>query len=203
MLQNDAEAIQRLLFAARIQAVKGFFAHAVRIEKQGLRTVDRDQGRFRSYLLGALNHFLSDQRDRAKAQKRGGTHKILSIDFADGENHYSGEPMDQLSPDRLFERAWALTILRRAMERLEAESTSMHRPQAFRLLVAYLAPSGAAPPYCDVAKQLSMTEGAVKAAVYRLRKRYKQLLHAEIGKTVAEEEQVEEELRDPLTSLSL
>jgi len=89
------------------------------------------------------------------------------------------------------------------MERLEAESTRTHRPQAFQHLVGYLAPSCATSSYCDMAGQLNMTEGAVKAAVYRLRKRYKQLLRDEIGRTVAEERQIDEELRDLLRSLSL
>lgn len=172
------------------------------LEKHGLRLADPKRGKFRSYLLGALKHFLADERDRAQALKRGGKHKLLSIDSKNAENQYALEPTNQLSPEKLFERSWALTMLKKAMSRLEAESASLQKQKVFEHLVVYLAPTEKIAPYREVAARLSMTEAAVKVAVNRLKKRYRELLRDEIAQTVTNEEQVEEELCELFTALS-
>jgi RNA polymerase sigma factor (sigma-70 family) len=172
------------------------------LEKQGLRLVDPQLGRFRSYLLGALKHFLADERDRERTQKRGGGKSFLSFDFASGETQYELDPVDKLSPEKLFEKSWALTVLQRTMQRLEDESANMQGNEVFQDLVTYLAPAGDTVPYRDMGTRLNMTEGAVKAAVYRLRKRYREMLQNEISETVSSEEQIQEELRDLFTALS-
>ena len=179
---------------------QGFFASL--FEKQGLRLACAKRGKFRSYLLGAMKHFLSDEKDRAHAKKRGGGAKVLSLNFENGESQYALEPVNRLSPEKLFERLWAVTVLRRSMQRLEAELATMHEEDVSKCLVAYLAPTEELLSYRDMAVRLNMTEGAVKAAVYRMRKRYRQLLHDEIAQTVGTEEQIEEELRDLFAAFS-
>jgi DNA-directed RNA polymerase specialized sigma24 family protein len=179
---------------------QGFFTSL--FEKQGLRWACAKRGKFRSYLLGAMKHFLSDEKDRAQAKKRGGGAKVLSLNFEDGESQYALEPVNQLSPEKLFERLWAVTVLKRSMQRLEAELATMHEEYVSKCLVAYLAPTEDLLSYRDMAVRLNMTEGAVKAAVYRMRKRYRQLLRDEIAQTVVTKEQVEEELQDLFAAFS-
>ncbi len=180
---------------------QGFFAAL--IEKQGLRHADPEQGRFRSYLLGALKHYLSDAEDYDRAQKRGGGCTIVSLDTAHGENQLMLESSSGQAPDQLFDKSWALTLLHRAMRRLKDESVGSCKPEVFKRLVSYLAPAGDDVPYSETAVQLDMSEGAVKAAVYRLRKRYRALLKDEIARTVAKEDQVEEEIQFLFAALSV
>jgi RNA polymerase sigma-70 factor (ECF subfamily) len=170
--------------------IQGFFASL--LEKQGLRLANSDKGKFRSYLLGALKHFLANERDRARTQKRGGDYRVFSLDFDSGEDQYAPEPAHQLSPDKLFERSWALTVLHRAASKLEAEWSAMHKQELFQHLVIYLAPAEETVSYRDMAAKLNMSEAAVKTATYRIRKRYRELLRGEVAQTVATEEQIEE-----------
>jgi len=179
---------------------QGFFASL--LEKKGLRLADPERGKFRSYMLGALKHFLANERSRARAQKRGGGCKDISLDSEKGETQYALEPAHQLSPEKMFERSWALTVLQNSISRLEAESTGVHRQDVFQNLVAYIAPTGKVIAYRDMAAKLNMTEGAVKAAVYRLRRRYRELLRDEIAQTVATEDQIEGELQDLFVALA-
>lgn len=179
---------------------QGFFTRL--LEKHGLRPADPKLGKFRWYILGALKHFVADERDRARALKRGGGRKVLSLDFENAENQYALEPADELSPEKLFERSWALTMLKKAMSRLEAESAGLKKKKVFEHLVVYLAPTEKTAPYRDVAEKLDMTEAAVKVAVSRLRKRYRELLRDEIAQTVASKEQIEQELRELFAALS-
>ena len=181
-------------------SIQGFFTSL--LEKQGLCSVDAGRGKFRSYLLGALKHFLADEKDHARAKKRGGGLKVLSLDFESGEQQYALEPVDQFSPEKLYKRLWAIAVLRKSMRRLEAELSTIHEEEVCQSLIAYLTPTEEVLPYRDTAVRLKMTEGALKAAVYRLRKRYRQLLHDEIAQTVATEEQIEEELRDLFAAFS-
>lgn len=179
---------------------QGFFAAL--IDKQGLRQVDPGQGRFRSYILGALMHYLADAKDHAMALKRGGRCTVVSLDAAHGENQFNLESNTGLSPEQLYDRSWALTLLHRAMHGLEDESAGSCKPQVFERLIRYLAPAGDDMPYRETAAQLNMSEAAVKAAVYRLRKRYRALLKDEIARTVATENQVEEEIHFLFAALS-
>ena len=180
--------------------IQGFFASL--LEKQGLRLANSDRGKFRSYLLGALKHFMADERDRARTQKRGGDSRVFSLDFDNGEAQYAPEPVHQLSPDKLFKRAWALTVLRGAASKLEAEWSAMHKQELFQHLVVYLAPAEETVSYRDMAAELSMSKAAVKTATYRMRKRYRELLRGEVAQTVATEEQIEDELRELFAAFS-
>ena len=181
--------------------VQGFFTYL--LEKPSLHRVDPQFGKFRSFLLATLKHFLTDERDRIQAQKRGGGHKVLSLDFETAESQYAIEPAHNLSADKIFERHWALTVLKRTMDRLKAELTSENKQNLFIILRIYLTQEESSVPYRDVATKLGMTEGAMKGAVYRLRKRYRELLFEEIAQTVATKDQVDQEISDLFAAVAL
>jgi len=172
------------------------------LEKRGLRLADSKRGKFRSFLLAALKNFLADERDRSRAKKRGGGHTILSLDFENAENQYTLQPAQQLPPEKLFERSWALTVLERTMARLQDEFCSAKKRKVFDQLKVYLTVKKDSIPYRQVADKLKMTQGAVKVAVHRLRHRYRELLRDEIAQTVATEEQIDEEIRDLFAALA-
>ena len=180
--------------------IQAFFASL--LEKRGLRLADPKRGRFRSFLLTALKHFLANERARAQAQKRGGGRKILSLDIENAENQYIREPRDELSPEKLFERSWALAVLDRTMVRLQAEAVDAKKQKLFDCLKVYLTAEKSTVPYQEMAARLKMTEGAVKVAVHRLRRRYRDLLRDEIAQTVTTEEQINEEIRDLFAALA-
>ena len=180
--------------------IQGFFASL--LEKQGLRLADSNRGKFRSYLLGALKHFMADERDRAQTQKRGGDCRVFSLDIDCGEDQYAPELAHQLSPDKLFERSWALTVLRRAADKLEAEWSAIRKKELFQQLIVYLAPAEETIPYRDMAVELNMSEAAVKTATYRMRKRYRELLRNEVAQTVAAKDDIEDELQELFSAFS-
>jgi RNA polymerase sigma factor (sigma-70 family) len=171
------------------------------LDKGGLGLADPKRGKFRSFLLASLKHFLSNERARARAKKRGGGRKILSLDFKNAENQYALEPRDELSPEKLFERSWALTVLDRTMAHLQAEAVTANKQKTFERLKSYLTADKGSAPYRDAAIELDMTEGAVRIAVHRLRKRYRELLRDEIAQTVTSDDQIDEEIRDLFTAL--
>ncbi|HEX7086805.1 MAG TPA: sigma-70 family RNA polymerase sigma factor [Vicinamibacterales bacterium] len=174
---------------------QAFFARL--LERGWVRSADRDRGRFRTFLLTALSRFLAKERDKLRAEKRGGGRVRLSLDFDAGETRYKLEPADEQTPDRLFERRWALTVLDRALARLEEEhGDDPARAAKFAALKPLMTAADAASPYAEVAATLGMTEGAVKVAVHRLRKRYKELLRDEVAQTVGAPAAVEQELSD-------
>lgn len=170
-----------------------FFAQL--LVKDSLRAADRERGKFRSFLLASLNHFLSKERRKAHAQKRGGGQVPLSLDFEYGEERYRLEPAHDLTPEKIYERRWAMTVLERAIGRLQAEFAKAGKKKEFERLKDFLGGSRDTVPYENIAAELGMTEGAVKVAVHRMRKRCRELLRAEIAETVAKPEEVEEELR--------
>jgi RNA polymerase sigma-70 factor (ECF subfamily) len=172
------------------------------IEMHDLRRADPDRGRFRSFLLSMLKHFMADQWDWSQAQKRGGGQKAISLDFADAETRYKLEQSHQLSPDKLFEKTWALTVLAQTMARLKAESSGTRKQTLFENLKAHLAGQSHAVPYRELAARLEMTEGSVKVAVHRLRQRYRELLREHIAQTVSEPEQIEDEIRALFVALA-
>jgi DNA-directed RNA polymerase specialized sigma24 family protein len=180
--------------------IQGFFACL--LEKQGLRLADANRGKFRSYLLGALKHFMADQHDRAHTQKRGGHCRVFSLDIDRGEDQYTPELAHQLSPDKLFERSWALTVLRRTADKLKAEWSAKHKQALFQQLVVYLAPVEETVSYRAMAAKLNMSETAVKTAIYRMRKRYRELLRSEVAQTVATKDHIEDELRELFSAFS-
>jgi DNA-directed RNA polymerase specialized sigma24 family protein len=157
--------------------------------------VDRSKGRFRSFLLGGLNHFLADQRDRANAQKRGGGHSILSLDAQAAEQRYRLEPVDERSPDRLFERAWAMALLDSVLASLEEEFRDAGKVELFERLREFLVAGMEPPTYAEAGAETGMTSEAVRKAVHRLRHRYYGLFREEIARTVADASEVEEEMR--------
>lgn len=173
-------------------STQAFFTHI--LEKHGLQTADPKYGKFRSFLLIRLKYFLSDERDRSKAKKRGGGRKILSLGFQNAEDQYALEPADQLSPEKLFEKSWALTVLERTMDRLENEMAEKNKQKLFDHLKVYLTTEKDVIPYRNMAKKLKMAEGSVRVAVHRLRRRYRKLLRDEIAQTVAAEDQIDEEM---------
>jgi RNA polymerase sigma-70 factor (ECF subfamily) len=162
---------------------------------------DPKRGKFRSFLLTSLKHFLSNQRARARAKKRGGGRKVLSLDVDNAESQYALEPRDELSPEKLFERSWALTVLARTMAHLQAEAISTNKLKLFDHLKIYLTAEKSSVPYRDAAAELDMTEGAVRVAIHRLRRRYRELLRDEIAQTVTSDDQIDEEIRDLFTAL--
>jgi RNA polymerase sigma factor (sigma-70 family) len=177
-----------------------FFAQM--LEKRYLRKVDPEPGRFRSFLLTAMKHFLANEYDRAHTLKRGGGKKHLSLDFQNAEDQYAREPCHHLSPEKLYEKSWALTVLERTMTRLEADYSDMNKQKLFGCLKVYLGAEGSSIPYRDVALELGMTEGAVKVSVHRLRKRCQELLRDEIAQTITRRDQVDEELQSLFSALS-
>ncbi len=170
-----------------------FFARL--LDKNYLADADRRRGRFRSFLLASLKHFLSKQRDRARAQKRGGGRAPLSLDFASAESRYHLEPAGELTAERLYDRRWALTVLEQVLGQLRNESAAAGKLPLFDRLKQYLTARADSRPYAQVADELAMTEGAVKVAVHRLRRRYRELLKQEIAQTVTGPEELDDELR--------
>jgi RNA polymerase sigma factor (sigma-70 family) len=179
---------------------QGFLTHM--IEMRDLSGADPERGRFRSFLLSMLKHFVADQRIRSRAQKRGGGKKALSLDFASAETRYKLEPAHQLSPDKLFEKSWAFTVLAQTMARLKAETSDTTKQKLFEQLKAHLGGQSHAIPYRELAARLEMTEGAVKVALHRLRQRYRELLREYIAQTVSTPKDVEDEIRALFTALS-
>lgn len=169
-----------------------FFARL--LEKDFLKDVQQTRGKFRSFLLAALKHHLSHQRERARTKKRGRGLVPFSLDFADAENRYNLEPEDPATPERLFERRWALTLLDRVLRRLEDEHARAGKANTFAGLKEFLTAGRGSRPYRRVAEELAMTEGAVKVAVHRLRRRYRELLKEEIAQTVADPAEIDDEL---------
>ena len=172
---------------------QGFFAHL--LEKEGLTTVDRSKGKFRSFLLTALKNFMSDQRDRVRAVKRGGNRQLLSLDALEAEAHYTKELADTMTPERLFERSWALSVLNQVVLRLEREYAERGKTVAFQALRHSLDGQADGQSHAEIAGQLGMSEGAVRVMAHRMRRRYRELLRDEILQTVAEAELVDEEIR--------
>lgn len=171
---------------------QAFFAHL--LEKHHLQIADPKYGKFRSFLLIRLKGFLSDERARAHAQKRGGGRKILSLNFENAEGQYALEPVDRLSPETLFEKSWALTVLERTMDRLEADMARKDKQKLFEHLKVYLTAEKNDMPYQNMATELETTEGAIRVAVHRLRRQYRKLLRDEIAQTVGDEGQIDEEM---------
>jgi RNA polymerase sigma factor (sigma-70 family) len=171
------------------------------LAKNYLAAADREKGKFRAFLLASLKHFLANEWDRSQAQKRGGGQTVLPISTVDAESRYRLEPWHDLTPERLFERQWALTVLDQVLRRLRAEFAADGKEAVFDKLKHFLTGGRESGGYAQVAADLATTEGAVKTAVHRLRRRYRQLLRDEIAQTVAGPEEVDGEIEYLLSCL--
>jgi RNA polymerase sigma-70 factor (ECF subfamily) len=165
------------------------------LAKDYLKDVDPSLGRFRSFLKVSLKHFLSKERDKAQALKRGGQAKVISLDGEDAENRYRFEPVDRLTPEDVFERRWALTTIERVLGKLRKEFSELGKEEEFQSLKGYLTGEEPKIPYQNAAEELGITEGAVKASVHRLRQRFGRQLRQEIAETVADPQEVDDEVR--------
>lgn len=172
---------------------QGFFARL--LEKNYLEGVTSDKGKFRSFLLVALKRFMANEWDRANTQKRGGGVTPLSLDWQDAEMRYQINLSHNLSPDRLYDRAWAMVVLERVITRLRNESESDGKAGHYEQLKSFLMLGRNNIPYARAAGELKMTEGAVRVAVHRLRRRYRELLREEVVQTLANPAQAEEEMQ--------
>ena len=172
---------------------QGFFARM--LERNDFAAIRREKGRFRSYLLTSLKHFISNERQRARAEKRGSGKAPIALDELVAEERYRVEPVDTLSADKIFERRWALTLLDRVLARLGKEYTAMGNERLFEKLKELLSDEPGRPSQAQVAEALGMTENALKQAFHRLRVRYRQCLREEIAQTVATPGDIEDELK--------
>jgi RNA polymerase sigma-70 factor (ECF subfamily) len=170
-----------------------FFVHL--LERHTLTRVDRTRGRFRSFLLASLNYFLADEQARARALKRGGGREILSIDAEQAEERYRLEPVDERSPEIIFEYRWAMTLLDQVLGRLAQEFSDAGKSDLFERLQPFLVAGDRTKPYAQIAAEAGLSEEAFKKAVQRMRKRYHELFREEIAQTVANQAEVDEELK--------
>lgn len=179
---------------------QGFFARL--LDKNCIADADRSKGRFRSFLLGTLKHFLANEWDRANAQKRGGGQVLIPIDVQSAETSCGIEPADNLTADKVYERRWALTLLDQVLRRLRQDYVNDGKEALFEQLKQTLTEGSRTVPYLEIAARLGTSEGAIKVAVHRLRGRYRELLRAEIASTVASTEEVEDEIKNLFAALS-
>jgi RNA polymerase sigma-70 factor (ECF subfamily) len=187
---EDAQDLTQEFFARLLK--KDYLAHL------------RDQrGKFRSFLLTFLKHFLSDERAKAAAHKRGGGRKFISLDDTSAaEADYQTEAVTMASPDQLFERRWAQTVLERALHRLRGEYTASGKTALFERLKDVQHGQHGDISYAELGKQFELSEGGIKSAVHRLRRRHRELLREEIAHTVSKPEEIDEEIRHLLAVLS-
>jgi RNA polymerase sigma factor (sigma-70 family) len=173
------------------------------LDRGYLKDVRREAGRFRSFLLVSVKHFLSNERDRERALKRGGGQLSISLDFDAAEGRYTIDPADEaLTPDKLFERRWAMSVLESAMAKLCDEFARSGETRRFERLRLYLVGEEPAVPYREVAGELGLSESAVKVAVHRMRLRFGQVLREVVAQTVANPLEIDEEIRYMLSALA-
>ena len=180
---------------------QAFFARF--LKKNYLEGLRSEKGKFRAFLLAALKHFLANERDRAARQKRGGGAKLLSLDWQDADTRYRVEPAAHgrdargtaLSPDKLYDRAWAVTLLEQVIARLRDEHAAEGKAGLFEQLKPFLVADRRAGAYAQAAAELGQSEGAVRVAVHRLRRRYREVLRDEIAQTLSDPAQVAEEMQ--------
>ena len=163
------------------------------LEGRYLDRADREKGRFRAFLLTSLKFFVADEGDRQRAYKRGGG-AVVPLELWSGEERYQREPSHDETPERIFERRWALSVLDRVVEKLRDEFVHHGRPEHFERMKVFLLGQSDA-PYSALAHEMNTSEGALKVAIHRLRKRYRELFRQEIADTVADPAEVESELR--------
>ncbi len=173
---------------------QGFFLHL--LERRALTGVDRLKGKFRSFLLASFQNHLSDVGDRARRYKRGGDKEFVRLDAEGAEERYRREPVEFLTAEKIFDARWAMTVLGEALKRLRQEYATAGKTSTFEALRVFLDPnSSTAPPsYDEVANRLELSTGGVKTLIHRLRKRYTALLKEEVGRTVSDPSEIDEEI---------
>lgn len=179
---------------------QGFFAQL--LEKDAIAKADPERGRFRAFLLTALKNFLTNERLKARAEKRGGGKPALSLDFDSGESRCQIEPSHELTPERLFERRWVLTLLDLVLNHLRVELAEQGKESHFEQLKAALTGEMANTDYEQAAETLDITAAAAKQAAYRMRRRYRELFRLHVARTVADDSEVDDEIGRLLESLS-
>jgi RNA polymerase sigma factor (sigma-70 family) len=172
---------------------QGFFAQL--LERRSFEAVRKEKGRLRSYLLGALKYFLTDERRRAQAIKRGKGQQIIPLEELRADERIQMEPADPMTAEMIYERRWALTVLERVLSRLKDEYKTAGNAALFDSLKQLLPDEPGSPSQAEIAARLGMTENAVRQAFYRFRQRYQSLLREEIANTVATPGDIEDELR--------
>jgi RNA polymerase sigma factor (sigma-70 family) len=177
-----------------------FFARL--LAKHWIESADREKGRFRTFLLTARSRFLANEWDRAGTQKRGGHAVHLPLDTETAETRYEADSALSLTPDRLYDRHWAMTLLDRALSRLRTEQERAGKAKEFAVLSPFLTAERGSIPYAQAAAQLGVSEAAARQAVHRVRKRFREMFREEITQTVAVPEEVDEEIRHLLAALS-
>lgn len=180
--------------------VQGFFGAL--IEKHVLGKADPDRGRFRTFLLTAFKRHVAKEREKAGAKKRGGDRARLSLDFEDGERRFRLEPVDDATPDALFERQWALALLERVLERLRQEYGARGKSAAFAELRVFLTAGSSETTKAEAAKRLDLTDEAFRVALHRLRRRYRKALEDEILETVDDPKDVKDEIRHLMAAVA-
>jgi RNA polymerase sigma factor (sigma-70 family) len=179
---------------------QAFFARV--LEKNYFHDADPARGRFRAFLCASIRHFLSNERDRARTVKRGGNQPTISLDVEIAEGRFQLEPRDDLTPEKLFDRHCALMLLERVLGRLREDHLSAGKAQLFDHLKGFLTGDSATVPYADVAKASGMTEGAVRVAVHRLRRHFRDALVREIAETVSDPADIDSEIQYLLKAVS-
>ena len=172
---------------------QAFFARF--LEKNYLEGLSAERGRFRAFLLASLKHFMANEWDKSRRQKRGGGVTPLSLDWQTADTKFQVAVVNEPSPDRAFDREWAVTLLANVIEQLQAECAADGKAELFEQLKIFLTAGKGELSHAEAAKLLGMDETAVRVAVHRLRKRYRQLLRDEIAQTLADAADVDEEMR--------
>jgi RNA polymerase sigma factor (sigma-70 family) len=180
--------------------IQAFFAHV--LEKNSLAAADPLRGKFRTFLLTALKHFLADEHDKATAQKRGGKHVTISLDEQSAEDRYCLEPVDECTPEKLFERRWAVTVLEEARAQLREEYKAAGKLEMFDRLECFCRPEESTVSYGELAGLSMLSETAMRSQVHRLRRRYRQLIREAIAHTVSSPAEIDEEIRHLLSVFS-
>jgi RNA polymerase sigma-70 factor (ECF subfamily) len=182
-----------------LDLTQGYFAQL--LEKRKVAAADPDKGRFRSFLLADCTHFLAHSAERDRAGKRGGGNAPLSIDARDAEGRYLCEPAHDQTPERLFERDWAMALLAVVLAQLRVEYHDSGRSETFEVLKGALTEDSRSVPQSELAARLGTSPGAVQVAIHRLRKRYRVLVREAIAATVAHPAEVEAEIKDLFAAL--
>lgn len=172
---------------------QAFFARF--LEKRDVQAADPQRGRFRSFLLTSFKHFVANEHDRERAQKRGGGQVPIALEVETAEARYAAEPPDKLTPEALFERQWALDVIDRGLAKVRADYVKAGKEAMFERLKGFLIGEKEQGGYADVARTLGTTEGAIKVTVHRLRRRFRDVLRAEIMATVSDDSEIDDEIR--------